>query len=236
MAKGETGLSEVEITPLLLARVKFPDFHPEAPGSCEILGYLIRDHEDFFLVDTGVGLGSDEVDGLYQPERVELSTAVSRAGVSFEQITAIVNSHLHFDHCGNNSLFPDVPIFVQDAELVAARQPGYTVPEWVDFAKARYTAIRGRHAISPHVELIPTPGHTPGHQSVVVRSPSGIDVIVAQASYTASEFDSSWSGTTEVPDGTWSQEAYVGSLNAIRLYGPNRAFFSHDSVVWERAA
>lgn len=221
-----------EVVSLRLARVELPDFHPEAPGSCDVFGFLIRDAQACILVDTGVGTGSRLIDRLYQPERVDLAAALSAAGASLDQVTAVVNSHLHFDHCGNNRLFPGRPIFVQQAELAAARQPAYTVPEWVDFPGASYRPVDGRHSISPHLELIPTPGHTPGHQSVRVRSTGGVDLIVAQAAYTAAEFEAYLCGRVEVPDGTWSSESYVASLAALEAARPRRAFFSHDPLVW----
>ena len=241
-------MPEIDVKPLRLARVELPDFHPEAPGSCAIYGFLVRDGGNCILVDTGVGTGNDLIDRLYKPDRVELSAALTGAGVSLDQVTAIVNSHLHFDHCGNNSLFPDVPIFVQQDELDAARQPDYTVSEWVDFPNASYVPVHGRHSISANLELVPTPGHTPGHQSLLVRAGSRVEIIVAQAAYTAAEFQLFLTGSIEVPDGadypafqafiqsnaTWSEKSYVASLTAIRRIRPQRAFFSHDPVVWER--
>jgi N-acyl homoserine lactone hydrolase len=231
----------IAITTLRLAEVVLPSFHPEAPGSDTIHGFLVRDGGAFVLVDTGVGTGSRLIDKLYEPDRVELPTALAAAGASLSQITAIVNSHLHFDHCGNNALFPDIPIFVQRAELDAARQPDYTVPDWVDFPGARYVPVDGRHKISEHLELIPTPGHTPGHQSLVVHSPDGVDVVVAQAAYTGAEFDC-FRNDPEGPameafiesNATWSKEPYLASVRAIEGLGPRRAFFSHDPVIWER--
>ena len=241
-------MSEVDVKPLRLAQVELPDFHPEAPGSDTIYGFLVRDGSDCVLVDTGVGAGSDLIDRLYKPDRVDLEVALEGVGVSLDQVTAIVNSHLHFDHCGSNSLFADVPIFVQQEELDAARQPRYTVSEWVDFPNASYVPVRGRYSISAHLELVPTPGHTPGHQSLLVRSGSHVEIIVAQAAYSAAEFQLFVTGSIDALEGadyatfqaliqsnaTWSQEAYVASLAAIRKISPQRAFFSHDPVVWER--
>jgi glyoxylase-like metal-dependent hydrolase (beta-lactamase superfamily II) len=229
----EECLGDLEVRALRLARMELPDFHPEAPGSCDIFGFLVRDGRDCVLVDTGVGSGSDLIERLYRPERVELSAALSDAGASVDQITIVVNSHLHFDHCGNNVLFPDVPIFVQEAELEAARQPTYTVPEWVDFPGASYRPIRGRHAISEHLDLVPTPGHTAGHQSLMVRSRSGLEIIVAQAAYSAAEFDRLVSADSEAPEGRWSPESYLRSLAVLQESHPRRAFFSHDLLVWE---
>ncbi|MCG8590217.1 MAG: N-acyl homoserine lactonase family protein, partial [Proteobacteria bacterium] len=217
---------------LQLAQVELPDFHPLAPGSDQIFGFLIRDGEDRVLVDTGVGADNPLIEKLYRPRRVELAHALARAGASLEQVTAIVNSHLHFDHCGNNSLFPGIPIFVQEAELEAARQPHYTVAEWVDFPDANYRPVRGRHAISTHLELLPTPGHTPGHQSLLVHSAGDPDIVVAQAAHTGAEFDRFLTDGFEAPEGHWSGESYVRSLATLRDCQPRRAFFSHDPLVW----
>ena len=55
---------------------------------------------------------------------------LGRHGIDLSDVRAIVNSHLHWDHCGGNPLFPGVPIYVQAAEREAARRGGraYTVP------------------------------------------------------------------------------------------------------------
>lgn len=241
---------DVEVTPLRLAEVELPSFHPEAPGTDTIYGFLVRDGKDCIVMDTGVGFGSSLIDRLYKPDRVELSAALGRAGVSLRDVTAVVNSHLHFDHCGNNSLFPRIPIFVQRSELDAAREPHYSVPEWIDFPGASYVPIDGSHSISACLELLPTPGHTRGHQSLVIRTGSRVQIIVAQAAYSSYEFQLFSDASVEdrsspaysklqeylESNATWSKKAYAASLMAIHRARPERAFFSHDSVVWERAA
>lgn len=84
-------------------------------------------------------------------------------------VVCVVNTHLHFDHCGGNVLFAGVPIHVQARELADARAAeDYTVREWIDFDGATYLEHDGEAEILPGVRLIPTPGHTDGHQSVLV--------------------------------------------------------------------
>ena len=241
-------MSDIEVIPLQLAQVQLPSFHPEAPGTDTIYGFLVRDGDDCILVDTGVGVGNALIDRLYKPDRAELSAVLGRVGLALRDITAIVNSHLHFDHCGNNSLFPGIPIFVQRVELEAARKPYYTVLEWIDFPGSSYVPIDGRHAISERLELLPTPGHTPGHQSLVARMEGRVEIIVAQAAYSSAEFQlfgdvSSEASSTAVDpklqaylqsNATWSKESYCASLAAVHEAHPERAFFSHDSVVWRR--
>ncbi len=237
-------MSEVEVHQLRFATVELPEFHPEAPGRDTVHGFLVRDREACILVDTGVGTDSVLIDRLYKPDRVELHAALVEFDVSLRDVTAVVNTHLHFDHCGNNRLFPGVPIFVQQAELEAAGQPEYTVSEWVHFADAKYVPIHGRHAISERIELMPTPGHTPGHQSVVVRSGGVTEIIVGQAAYTAAEFQLFFEHRADEPDSplgryiqsnaSWSRESYISSLAMLRQTRPDRARFSHDPTVWKR--
>lgn len=238
-------MSVVGLHQLRLASFELPDFHPEAPGTDTVYGFLIRDRDACILVDTGLGTGNALIDHLYKPRRIELADALAEAGGSVREITAVVNTHLHFDHCGNNRLFPGVPIFVQAAELEAARRAQYTIPEWVHFSGANYVPVPGSYPLSESVELLATPGHTPGHQSVLVRSQGRVDVIVGQAAYTAAEFQSFCRHRNGEPapelqrfiesNATWSAGAYVASLAALQQVRPDRAFFSHDELVWKRA-
>jgi glyoxylase-like metal-dependent hydrolase (beta-lactamase superfamily II) len=236
----------VELQQIRLAEFALPDFHPAAPGTDTVYGFLVRERNACILVDTGLGTGSALIDRLYKPRRVDLANALAEAGVAVPEVTAVVNTHLHFDHCGNNRLFPGIPIFVQAAELEAARLPHYTVPEWVDFPGANYVPVRGAHSLSANLELLATPGHTPGHQSMLVRSQGRTDVIVGQAAYTAAEFQLFCQRNAEEPlqalsrciesNANWSAEAYVASLAALEQVRPDRAFFSHDRAAWERGA
>jgi glyoxylase-like metal-dependent hydrolase (beta-lactamase superfamily II) len=237
-------LSTVQITQLRLGQVTLPEFHPAAPGTDTIFAFLVREQANCVLVDTGVGTGSETIRKLYRPECRDLAAVLAEAGASLGDVTAVVNSHLHFDHCGNNSLFPGVPIFVQQAELDAAQEQHYTVPEWVDFPGVNFAPIRGRHSLSDRLELVPTPGHTPGHQSLLVRSDDGIEIVVAQAAYSTAEFrlfhqldpsDPAFQSHLDL-NASWSREAYLASLRELQQLRPQRAFFSHDAEPWERAA
>ena len=89
------------------------------------------------------------------------------------RVAVVVNTHLHFDHCGGNRLFPGIPIHVQRRELTDARQDDYTVREWVDFPGATYVEHDGEAEILPGIRLVPAPGHTAGHQIVIVETDEG---------------------------------------------------------------
>jgi hypothetical protein len=59
-------------------------------------------------------------------------------------VACVINTHLDFDHCGGNRLFPGVPIHVQARELADARSlDPYTIREWVDFDGATYVEHKG---------------------------------------------------------------------------------------------
>ena len=90
------------------------------------------------------------------------------------RVALVVNTHLHFDHCGGNRLFPGVPIHVQRRELEDARtQDDYTIREWIDFPGMNYVEHDGEAEILPGVRLVPAPGETRGHQIVVVETDEG---------------------------------------------------------------
>ena len=112
------------------------------------------------------------------------------AGEHPRDVVCVINTHLHFDHCGGNRLFPGVPIHVQRIE----KQDPYDPPEWVDFEGATYVEHDGEAEILPGIRLLPTPGHTNGHQSVLVDTSDGLVVIGGDVAYT---FDELASGETE---------------------------------------
>jgi N-acyl homoserine lactone hydrolase len=100
------------------------------------------------------------------------------------RVAVVVNTHLHFDHCGGNRLFPGLPIHVQRRELADARTlDDYTIREWVDFPGAVYTEHEGEAEILPGVRLAPAPGHTEGHQIVVVETDEGLVVLGGDVGY-----------------------------------------------------
>jgi N-acyl homoserine lactone hydrolase len=146
-------------------------------------GYLhvIEHPEGRILVDTGMIDSTPELDEEWQPaiypERIPRDVAL------------VINTHLHFDHCGGNRLFAGLPIYVQRREREAARQPDYTIPEWVEFEGASYVELDGEAEIVPGVRVVPTPGHTPGHQSVLVDTDDGLVVVAGDVAYQWEDFD-----------------------------------------------
>ena len=131
------------------------------------------------LVDTGMIDSRPEVDDFSptpHPENIP------------RDVVCVINTHLHFDHCGGNRLFPGVPIHVQARELADARsRDDYTIREWVDFEGATYVEHEGEAEVLPGIRLLPTPGHTAGHQVVVVETPDGPNVLGGDVGYSFRE-------------------------------------------------
>jgi N-acyl homoserine lactone hydrolase len=141
------------------------------------------EHPDgLILVDTGMIDSTPGLDEQWSPTPHPLPYDLVR------RVAAVVNTHLHFDHCGGNRLFPGLPIHVQRRELSDARtEPDYTIREWVDFPGATYVEHEGEVEILPGVRLIPAPGHTAGHQIVVVETDAGPVVLGGDVGYSFAE-------------------------------------------------
>jgi len=221
-----------EITVLELGTVELPESHPRAgEGSCLIRAFVVRHGDGSVLFDTGVGADSDIIKDLYRPDSVPLLTALNDAGIDERDVTAIVNSHLHFDHCGQNNALPTVPVWVQAAELAATEVPGYTVPAWARLEPGRRRVIDGDEEIAPGLTILATPGHTPGHQSLLVTGSGGRrELIVGQACFCCADFRADRVDPGELHDESFAA-AYAESLKRLSGLGVTAAHFSHDAEV-----
>ena len=134
----------------------------------------VIDHPDArVLVDTGMTELHPAVADL-DPRLCPLS----EQDFDLAGIDIVVNTHLHFDHCGGNHLFAGKPIYVQRRELDDARsEDDYTIREWVEAPGVRYVPVDGELELLPGLRLVPAPGHTRGMQVVVVET-GGRPVVV----------------------------------------------------------
>jgi N-acyl homoserine lactone hydrolase len=201
-----------------------------------VLAYLVRRPEGLLLFDTGIGAADAGTEAHYRPRRRPLEGALAAAGVSLTDITLVVNCHLHFDHCGGNPALAGTPILVQDVELEAARRGAYTVDALVDFPGAAYEEISGEAEVWPGVWIVPTPGHTAGHQSLVVREPDGTVVLAGQAHDFASHYAADHLARQAALDGVAPPlPPYRPWLERLAAFDPRRVLFAHDCSVWEPA-
>ena len=225
-----------KVEPLHLADVTLPDSHPLAGEACAVYAFLILHPDGAVLVDTGVGPSHPGIDRLYRPVRRSLIDALAELSLVSSDVAAVINTHLHFDHCGENRLFPNTPIYVLAKEYEAAHEPLYTVSDWVDFPDAKYELLDGEAEVLPGVSIVPTPGHTPGHQSVLIEHSEQRVIIAGQAVYVADEFAGDEGAEAKGAAGAWDAEEYAKSFRRLRDMAPRQVYFSHDKAVWERAA
>src|SRR2546430_1247169 len=116
----------------------------------------VIDHPDArVLVDTGMTELHPAVADL-DPRLHPLS----KQDFDLAAIDIVVNTHLHFDHCGGNHLFAGRPIYVQRRELDDARsQDDYTIREWVEAPGVRDVPVGDELELLPGLRLLPAPGH-----------------------------------------------------------------------------
>ncbi|HYK97355.1 MAG TPA: N-acyl homoserine lactonase family protein [Candidatus Acidoferrales bacterium] len=150
-------------------------------------------------------------------------------GVGPDDIAIVVNSHLHFDHAGNNGAFPKATFVVQAEHLAFAKgKPNFPGVYW-DIPELTYVPAAGRSRVAPGVEVVPTPGHAPGHQSLVVDlRETGRVVLTGDAAFTRTNLER---GVIPAMD----QAAATESLALIRSLVKDdltRVFTSHDADHW----
>ena len=172
--------------------------------------HVIEHPQGRVLVDTGLIDSTPELDEEWSP-RFD-SSAIPR------DVLFVINTPLHFDHCGGNRLFAGVPIHVQRREREEARTEDYTVPEWVEFDGATYLELDGEQELLPGLRVVATPGHTPGHQSVLVETDDGLVVVAGDVAYTWSAFDE--------PDNT--------SAAMLTHLAPRRIWLAHEDTPRDR--
>lgn len=168
--------------------------------------HVVEHPDGRVLVDTGLIDSTPELDAEWSP--------TFDADAIPTDAACVINTHLHFDHCGGNRLFAGTPIYVQRLEREAARQEDYTIPDWVEFDGATYVELEGEADVVAGVRVVPTPGHSPGHQSVLVATDDGLVVIAGDVAYSWEEFDDPANGTAAMLTGL----------------APRRIWLAHEST------
>lgn len=202
-----------------------------------MFGYVIRHPDGVIVFDTGVGTGNSFIDGLYHPVVISIVTALEHLGIDERDVVAVINSHLHFDHCGQNDVFHrrNVPIYSQAAEIDMVQTFGYTVPEWAFIPDDVVRTVRGDEQITDGVRIIETPGHTPGHQSVVVETVEGPVVIAGQCVFKVDEVMDQRVAVDNMHDDTFL-DAGQQSLERLLSFDPRQVVAAHDVRPWLAAA
>ena len=188
--------------------------------------YLIRHSKGLLLWDTGF---SDAVaampDGLVAAGGAlharlpkALSAQLAEVGVKTTDVTVIAFSHFHPDHAGNANLFPAATLYIQETEYEAVFGP---TPQKFGFQPATYEKLRANPVVKlkgdqdvfgdGSVVILSTPGHTPGHQSLLVRLPKTGAVILSGDMV---HFESNWTNR-RVPGMNFNSAETVKSMDRV---------------------
>ena len=217
--------------------------------------YLVAHPDGHLLLDTGVhpdavadpvGRLGERRAGLFKIRSRPTDNVVSQLallGLAPDDVRYVANSHFHFDHCGANELFPRSTFLVQRPEMDAARlsigaPPGRYSPNAKDFDHPLdYRLLEGEHDVfgDGKVVLVPTYGHTPGHQSLVIREGKAPALVLTEdACYTKENMD-----RDVLPMTVWDEREMSRSLATLRDFRDRQGatvIYGHDPAQWEGLA
>ena len=223
-----------DIRRILLGHFTMPADSSMPGQKIVVCAYVIRHPDGTVLFDTGLGR-HEEAERIYHPVARDVLAELPRAGTPVDNVRAVVNCHLHVDHAGGNPHVPGRPIFAQRAEVDAAGDWEYTNPNVVDFEGVWLEIHDGEAGVAPGLRIIPTPGHTPGHQSLVVETRKGRVVLAGQAFSGASDYGRAAFASHVAARG---EPVDVDVPTCVRTIqeeiDPVRILFAHDLAVWER--
>ncbi len=165
----------------------------------------------------------------------DVAARLGTANVDVGDVQYLVNSHLHFDHAGGNEAVRNATVVVQRREWGAAHDDAgiaanHYTPDDYDTGQPRLE-IDGEHDLfgDGRVVCLPTFGHTPGHQSLLVRLDGGDVVLAGDACYFRQTLDE-----LRLPLVVNDAAAMLASLQRLRALAAvgTRIVYGHDPDMW----
>jgi glyoxylase-like metal-dependent hydrolase (beta-lactamase superfamily II) len=192
---------------------------------------LMKTEKENILIDTGIGELPEAYKEFHtvkmKPDQT-LAMQLQKHGLKPEDIDIVVNTHLHFDHCGNNRLFSKAKFYVQAEEIRYAYAPDrFQAAAYIrDFfdTKADYVTLNGEHEITDNVFVVPTSGHCPGHQSIVVTLEGKNYVYCGDAAPLRENLEKK-----NIPGVLYRSDEALKSIDRLRCIKNAVYIFSHDN-------
>jgi N-acyl homoserine lactone hydrolase len=226
----------------------FDPFHPDVGSQIEIpyFFYLVQHPDGNLLFDSGghpslitnprerMGAAADAFEVKMKPGD-DVVSQLAAIGVKPSDVAHVAHSHLHYDHCGGIEFFPDATHYCQRRELEFAHWPPVYQREMfirADFDHpVRWKELTGDWDVfgDGSCLLFQTPGHTAGHQSLMVRLPGKTFILVADAAYTPRNLEQKI-----LPGIVWSPDAMVASwerIETMRDREKAELIYTHD-LAW----
>ena len=217
----------------------------EAPISMPSFAVLIDHADGLFLFDTGFDLDHFKTAispaGASQSPAQTLPAQLQLLGLKPTEINYVINSHLHFDHCGGNKYCKHARSICHKCELERAfkclpfEQLTYSersfLPDYFqdgdDIKTAGIETISGDQDIAKGIKLFETPGHSAGHYSMLVHTPGRRPMLfTADACYTRRSWDTMHVGASHLdPEKCYNS---LLRLKEIAIQHDAEPFFPHD--------
>ena len=215
-------------------RESYRDLYPSSYGSIgfrtDAGAYVVRSGGKSVMVDTGIGPGPHAMLGGLQGRLVD---DMKSKGIAPEEIDAVVHTHLHFDHVGWNladgkPTFPNATYCAPKADLEFFEPNAQANPQLGQILPlremGRLELFEGSLTIAPGISTIPTPGHTPGHSSVLVESDGAKAIVAGDVAHHPMQVDHpEWSGAFDV-DGELSAKSRKALIDRLENEGIIAAF------------
>lgn len=192
---------------------------------------LIIAGKEKILVETGIGELPETYRKFHTIKRKPdqaLRAQLQKHGIKPGDITLVINTHLHFDHCGNNALFPNAKFYVQAEELRYAYAPdrfqkAAYLKKFFD-ANLDYVPVRGKHRLTDNIVLVPTPGHSIGHQSVLIKGERKNFVYCGDAAPLRENLEK-----RNIPGVLYRADQALKSIDKLRSIKNAAYIYSHDN-------
>jgi len=169
---------------------------------------LVRTGKKNILIETGIGNKLSEKMVRIYGQPAQLLDNLRAAGIVPEEIDIVINSHLHFDHCGWNTVrtdgkiaatFPNAKYYAPEGEWQYARHP--SLRDAISFISDNYdplvesgqmTLLKGGEEVWPGISVKTFPGHTAHMQAVLVTSAGKMACYISDLIPTSAHLDLSW--------------------------------------------
>ncbi len=170
---------------------------------------LIRDGKRTVLVETGIGPKLNEKSREIHKNQMLLMESFKQAGISPQEVKVVINTHLHFDHCGWNTYynndgkpeptFPNATYYAQQGELDHAHEQherdrvSYLTDNYDPLVRSgQMRLLRGNADIAPGISVEVYPGHTRDLQAVMVRAGDRVVCYISDLIPTSHHLDPTW--------------------------------------------
>ncbi|MDQ0889814.1 N-acyl homoserine lactone hydrolase [Paenibacillus sp. V4I9] len=204
-----------------------------------VWSFLLETTDGPILIDTGMPdtfvNNPDYYKGTKREGRVipnmskddRILSILKRVGYGADDIQTLISSHLHLDHAGGNGHFRNTPILIQRAEFDAAMANDDYSPQECRLPDLRYQIIEGDYEVTSGVKILFTPGHSPGHQSVLITTEkSGPVLLTIDVAYTKENFENGVPFLSS--DSELASKSIKRMHELIKEVRPSVVFFGHD--------